>query len=47
MPVSKPQSPARKLESDPGLASASPGRVEKIIPQARARVWTKNGKEGV
>lgn len=28
MPVSKPQSPMGKLENDPGLASASPWRVE-------------------
>lgn len=47
MPVSKPQSPAGKLVSDPSLASASPCWVETVIPHAKEGVWMGNGKETV
>lgn len=38
MLVSKLQSPAGKLESDPSLASASPLRVESVLCQAKTQV---------
>lgn len=45
MPASKPQSPVGKLESDLSLASASPWRVETVLPYAKTPFWIKNRKK--